>query len=134
MEWDASQVPSERRVGYEWSASSICVTAFGVDAVESRGKTSPVPINFQSIVIQNSTGFQIGDHNSQSIAITFNQILRGIEEADAPAEVKEEAKGIPTKGRVTCLRFFRGAALAGGKGARDVLSARRQHRAPKRYS
>lgn len=90
IEWDASKVASVKG-GYEWSAHSIKITAAGVDAVESEGRSSPLPINFQQIVIQHSTGFQVGDHNSQSISI--NQILRGIEEADAPAEAKEEAKG-----------------------------------------
>jgi hypothetical protein len=93
VEWEAWEVPSERRAGYEWSAHSIRITPAGINAVESEGRSSPLPINFQQIVIQHSTGFQIGDHNSQSIAITFNQILRGIEEADAPTEAKEEAKG-----------------------------------------
>lgn len=41
----------------------------------------------------NSTGFQIGHSNSQSISVSIKQILRGIEEVDAPADAKVEAKG-----------------------------------------
>lgn len=94
VEWEAWEVPSERRVGYEWSANSIRITAAGINVVESGGIASPVPISFQQVVIQNSTGFQIGDHNSQqNIAVFIEKLIQGIEAADATPKEKAQAKG-----------------------------------------
>ena len=45
-----------------------------------------------NISISNSQGFQIGDHNTQSIVDSFKQMIERIEQAPGTAEEKAEAK------------------------------------------
>jgi hypothetical protein len=56
-------------------------------SIVSLPKTSVTNIN-----ITHSHGFQIGDHNIQSIVNSFKQVLRAIDESDASSESKVEAK------------------------------------------
>jgi hypothetical protein len=56
-------------------------------------KTAPqVATTTNHISIHGSTGIQIGDHNIQNLQIAFKEVLASIEGADAPREVKEEAR------------------------------------------
>lgn len=45
-----------------------------------------------NISINNSQGFQVGDHNLQNIAHAFNQVIERIEKANVPEIQKIEAK------------------------------------------
>ncbi len=45
-----------------------------------------------NISISNSQGFQIGDHNTQSIVDSFKQVIERIEQSPGTAEEKAEAK------------------------------------------
>lgn len=44
------------------------------------------------ITINSSNGVQIGDHNVQNLELAMRDILAAINKADAPREVKEEAR------------------------------------------
>jgi hypothetical protein len=46
-----------------------------------------------NVSIHDSQGIQIGDHNLQNVTIAFQALLAAIEQADAPSEQKQEAKG-----------------------------------------
>jgi hypothetical protein len=45
-----------------------------------------------NISINNSQGFQVGDHNTQNIVDAFKQIIEGIEKSSGTPEEKAEAK------------------------------------------
>lgn len=46
-----------------------------------------------TVNIHNSTGFQVGDYNTQSIQATFNELIQQIDKSSASSEEKAEAKG-----------------------------------------
>lgn len=68
------------------------ISAYGVDVVESDGKSSPIAINFQNIAITQSQGVQIGNQNIQSISFTIEQLILGIDNSTAQEQDKKEAK------------------------------------------
>lgn len=68
------------------------ISANGVDAVESDGKSSPIAINFQNISISQSQGVQIGDGNVQSISNIIEQLIWKIDNSNYTEAEKIEAK------------------------------------------
>ena len=51
------------------------------------------PRGATTINIQNSTGFQVGDYNTQHVQATFNELIQKIESSPASPDEKAEAKG-----------------------------------------
>jgi hypothetical protein len=75
------------------------ITAHGVDVMEGNIQ-SPVAIHVsknQTINISGSSGFQVGDHNSQSIKVGIEALLQQIDASTASAEEKTEAKSFVRK-------------------------------------
>src|SRR3984893_13988756 len=48
--------------------------------------------NTVNISIRDSHGFQVGDHNTQNIVNSFNELIQRIENSSAPDKAKREAK------------------------------------------
>lgn len=87
--------------GYGPVGGYVEINAFGVDVVEGLGDGSPIPMDFkpitQNIHISNSTGFQVGNNNSQSIVTALQLLVENIERSEVSAEQKAEAKGLLAK-------------------------------------
>jgi hypothetical protein len=61
--------------------------------VTKRGSLIPFEKNpITNISINNSQGFQVGDHNTQNMVDAFKQIIERIEKSSGTSEEKEEAK------------------------------------------
>ena len=70
------------------------ITARGVDVIEGNA-TSPIAINIdkrQTINISGSSGFQIGDHNTQAITLGIEALIQSIDTSTASSTEKESAK------------------------------------------
>ena len=75
------------------------ITAHGVDVIEGNIKP-PIAIHVsknQTINISGSSGFQVGDHNSQSIKIGIEALVQEIDSSSASADDKAEAKSLVRK-------------------------------------
>ena len=55
--------------------------------------TRPSEMKSTTININNSTGIQVGDYNTQQIQATFNELIQRIEQSSASPTEKAEAKG-----------------------------------------
>jgi len=60
--------------------------------VRRQGSVIPAPKAVTNISISHSHGFQVGDHNIQSIVNSLKYVVKAIDESDAAPEVKAEAK------------------------------------------
>lgn len=56
-------------------------------------KTAQNTTTTNNININNSQGIQVGNYNTQTLELAFNQLLEQINNSDASREQKEEAKG-----------------------------------------
>jgi len=75
------------------------LTARGVDVMEGNFQP-PIAIQVdrrQTINITESSGFQVGDHNSQSISVGIQALLQQIDESSATTEEKAAAKSLVHK-------------------------------------
>ena len=75
------------------------ITARGVDVMEGN-IPSPVAIHVnknQTININGSSGFQVGDYNSQSITVGIEALLQQIDASSTTVEEKAEAKSLLRK-------------------------------------
>lgn len=59
-----------------------------VNAFQKAQKTSKMT----TVNIHGSSGIQVGDYNTQNIQITVTELIKKLDEADAPDELKVEAK------------------------------------------
>lgn len=88
------------------------INAFGIDVIE-RAATPDIKVEFvqnQTINISGSSNVVVGNNNSQAVTQTVRDLVSIIESSDAPAEQKNEAKGLLRK----LLEHPLLAALAGG--------------------
>ncbi len=69
------------------------ITAKGVAEIEAEPAILPV----QNINIHHSSGFQIGNNNTQNIQIQLQQVIDKIDKSDAPKEQKDSAKDLLKK-------------------------------------
>ena len=75
------------------------ITASGVDVIEGTTR-SPIPISIdgsQTININNSSNFQVGNNNSQTINNGVQALIKTINESSASQAEKEEAKSLLKK-------------------------------------
>lgn len=71
------------------------ITASGVDVVENEGVGAPIKITFDQSThysVQSSSGVQIGNANTQGDSLNLNQLIDAIDNSNAPAREKQEAK------------------------------------------
>ena len=62
--------------------------------VRRQGAVIPAPKStVTNISISDSHGFQVGDHNIQSVVNSFKYVLKAIDDSNASTETKAEAKG-----------------------------------------
>lgn len=71
------------------------ITAAGIDAVESQGASSALPMSFQAgpqFTFNGQANVQVGNQNTQSIVQTFETMIERIDSSAATPEDKAEAK------------------------------------------
>jgi len=67
---------------------SYSLTLQKVNAFQAAQKTAKMT----TVNIHGSTGIQVGDYNTQNIQITVTELIKKLDESDAPNEQKVEAK------------------------------------------